>query len=157
METQEDFKGGGSSIANLRNTQPHPSQQQQQMMQPPPQGQPIPPQMQQQPTPQQIQQMRQMQQMQQMQQPSHPIQSTPRVESFMDTIKKQQWKEIGKSFGITVLLFWIFTNPELTKKIFKSLVPFDKQTKNINRLIFAILVIVTSLVVTIINKFVLYI
>jgi hypothetical protein len=148
MENSEDFKGGGSSIANLKNTQQHPAQHKQQMMQQPPQGQPIPrQQMQQQPTPQQ---------MRQMQQPSHPIPSIQKTESFMDTIKKQQWREIGKSLGITILLFWIFTNPELIKKIFKSL-PFDKQTKNINRSIFAILVIIISFVVTIINKFVLHI
>jgi len=162
MENPEDFKGGGSSIANLRNTQQHPAQHKQQMQQQPPQGQQIPQQQQQQPSPQQMQQMqqqqmRQQQQQQIQQQPTRSGSSVNRKETFMDTIKNLQWVDIGKSFGITVLLFFVFTNPELVKKIFKSLVPFDKQTKNMNRAIFAILVVITSFVVTIINKFALHI
>jgi len=150
---QEDFKGGGSSIANLRNTQQHPAQQQQQMMQQPPQGQQMP--QQQMPPPQQMRQQQMQQQMNyQQQRPTRPVQTMPRKESFMDSVKDKPWNEIAKSFGIMVLLFLIFTNPYLIKKIFKSL-PFEKQTKNTNYLIFAILVLITSFVVTIINKFVL--
>lgn len=149
---EENFQGGGTSISNLRNAQQHPAQKQQMMMQQPPQGQPIPQQM---PPHHMRQQMPPQMQAQMMQQrPTQPMPSIPRTETFIDTVKGKPWKEIVKSFGIIALLFLTLTNPYLIKKIYKSL-PFEKQTKNSNYLIFAILVLITSFIVTIINKFVL--
>lgn len=149
---QEDFQGGGSSIANLRNTQQHPAQQKQQMMQQAPQGQPIP----QQP-PQQMNHRQQMPPQQMMQQrPTQPIQTMPIKESFVGKFKNYPWKKTATSFAIMLFVFLLFTNPIIIKKICKNMVPIDKQTKQTTYIIFLILATISSTVVTVINHFALY-
>lgn len=152
---EENFQGGGTSISNLRNTQQHPAQKQQMMMQQPPSGQHIPQQM----PPQQMRQQQmppQMQAQMMQQRPSQPIPTMPRKESFVDKVKNYPWKKTAISFAIMLFAFLLLTNPIVVKKICKKMVPIEKQTKQTTYIIFLILAIISSIVVTVINHFGLY-